>query len=252
MRSAVLFTLAVTAAAIPLVAGDATTNNGSNNQQGITPMLPVTRPILTDRTFEWKPALSESMRFLFVQHGFRLLMQPGTRERLSGPFVADYVDSVKALQGWRDGDNWFINYVGHPMQGAMSSYIQIQNDSQGRMAEFNDVHYWRSRFKALAWNAAYSTQFELGPISESSLGNVGQRKGTSGYVDLVMTPAGGFAVMIAEDALDRYLVKKWEDRTESLRMRGFYRVALNPCRSFANVLRGKAPWHRDARPLQTP
>lgn len=34
-------------------------------------------------------------------------------------------------------------------------------------------------------------------------------------------------------------------------MRGFYRVALNPCRAFANVLRGKTPWHRDTRPLET-
>ncbi len=32
--------------------------------------------------------------------------------------------------------------------------------------------------------------------------------------------------MLAEDALDRYLVKKWGSRTESLRLRDFYRVAL--------------------------
>jgi hypothetical protein len=178
-------------------------------------------------------------------------MQAKTRKRLGGPFFSDYADSVKALGGWGDGDNWFINYVAHPMQGAASGYIQVQNDEQGRSVEFsNSQEYWRSRLKALAWNAAYSTQFELGPISESSIGNVGQRKGMSGYVDLVMTPAGGFGVMIAEDVLDRFLVQKWESRTDNLRVRGFYRVALNPCRAFANVLRGRSPWFRDTRPLR--
>ena len=222
-------------------------------QDAITSVLPLSNPVTQDTTFEWKPALSQSMRFLFVEHGFRLVMQPKTRQRLGGPFVSDYIESVKTLSGWGDGDIWFINYVGHPMQGAMSGYIQVQNDPEGRHLEFsNDKRYWRSRLKALAWNAAYSTQFEVGPISESSIGNVGQRKGTSGYVDLVMTPTGGFAVMLAEDALDRFLVKKWEARTNSLRMRGFYRVVFNPSRAFANVLRGKSPWFRDARPLRFP
>jgi hypothetical protein len=227
--------------------------NADDEQDAVTPVLPLTRPLIDDRTFDWRPALSQSMRFLLIEHGFRIVVQPKTRQRLGGPFFADYADSVQALGGWGDGDNWFINYVAHPVQGAMSGYIQVQNDPDGRTAEFSrDGRYWRSRFKALGWNAAYSTQFEVGLISESSLGNVGQRKGTSGYVDLVMTPTGGFAVMLAEDALDRYLVRKWESRTESLRMRAFYRVALNPCRAFANVLRGKSPWFRDTHPLQAP
>jgi hypothetical protein len=244
MRTGIAFLL-ISVYILPLTAGE--------DQDAIRPVLPLAKPVLENRTFDWTPALSQSMRFLLIEHGFRLTMQPNTRRRLGGPFFSDYADSVKALGGWGDGDNWFINYVGHPMQGAMSGYIQVQNDPKGRMVEFSsDQAYWRSRLKALAWNAAYSTQFELGPISESSLGNVGQRKGTSGYVDLVVTPTGGFGVMLAEDALDRFLVRKWESRTESLRMRGFYRVALNPCRAFANVLRGKSPWYRDTRPLQAP
>ncbi|HYO81904.1 MAG TPA: hypothetical protein VES20_10910 [Bryobacteraceae bacterium] len=224
---------------------------GGDDQDVVTPVLPIrSAPLLQDRTFDWKPALNQSMRFLLIEHGFRLAFQPQTRSRLRGPFLSDYAESVKALGGWSDGDNWFLNYVAHPMQGAMTGYIQVQNDYKGRMLEFsNSGEYWRSRLKALAWNTAYSTQFEIGLLSESSIGNVGQRKGTSGYVDFVMTPAGGFAVMVAEDALDKYLVKKWEGRTGSLITRGVYRVALNPCRTFANVLRGKTPWHRDTRPL---
>ena len=217
----------------------------------VTNVLPSTRPVLEDRTFQWRNAFNESMRFTLIEHAFRLTMQPQTRSRLGGKFFKDYADSVKAVGGWGDGDNWFINYVAHPMQGAMTSFIQVQNDPQGRTLEFgNGRQYWKSRLKALAWNTAYSTQFEIGPISESSLGNVGQRKGTSGYVDFVITPVGGFAVTLAEDALDKYLVTKWESRTDSLKMRGLYRVAFNPCRAFANVLRGKSPWHRDTRGLE--
>lgn len=188
------------------------------------------------------------MRFLLLEHGFRLALQPGTRRRLGGPFLRDWGESVRATSGWGDGDNWFVNYVGHPMQGTMSGYLQVQNDARGRLLEFGDQGYWSSRLKALAWNTAYSIQFEIGPISESSLGNVGQRKGTSGYVDHVMTPTGGLGWMVAEDALDRFVVRRLESRTGSGRWRVFYRVALNPSRSFANVLRGKKPWHRDTRP----
>lgn len=244
MRSFVLLIL-------PLLTGFAL--RAQEARDVITPVLPITTPYVQDESFEWRPAVNQSMRFLFMEHAFRLGFQKQTRRRLGGPFMKDYVASVKSLGGWGDGDNWFINYVGHPMQGAMTSFIQIQNDPRGRKLEFsNTPEYWRSRLKALAWNAAYSTQFEIGPISESSVGNVGQRKGTSGYVDLVMTPAAGFAVTITEDALDKYIIKKWESRTDSLVRRGIYRVALNPCRSFANVLRGKSPWYRDTRPIVTP
>jgi hypothetical protein len=222
----------------------------AQDDEVVSTVLPRSVPVLKDRTFQWRNAFNESMRFVLIEHAFRVAMQPQTRARLGGKFFADYADSVKAVKGWGDGDNWFINYVAHPMQGAMTSFIQIQNDPQGRTLEFaNHPMYWKSRLKALAWNTAYSTQFEIGPISESSLGNVGQRKGTSGYVDFVITPVGGFAVTLAEDVLDKYIVSRWEARTDSLKMRGFYRVALNPCRSFANVLRGKSPWHRDTRGL---
>lgn len=219
------------------------------NGELANPILPVAPPPNQEpETFEWRPAMNQSMRFLLIQHGFRLAFQPGTRARLGGPFFSDWWESVKATEGWGDGDNPFINYVAHPMQGAMSGYIQVQNDPRGKRLEFGrDGTYWRSRLKALAWNVAYSEQFELGPISESSLGNVGQRKGTSGYSDHVVTPAGGFVVMLAEDALDRFLVRKLESRTDSGRMKAFYRTTFNPCRSFANVLRGKKPWHRDTR-----
>jgi hypothetical protein len=219
-------------------------------QDVVTPVLPLTSKIETDKTFQWRPALEESMRALIVQHGFRIAVQPGTRSRLGGKFFADYGDSIKAVKGWEDGDNIFINYVNHPIQGGVTNYIFIHNDPKSRGVDFGPTReYWSSRLKALAWTTFWSTQFEIGPLSEASIGNVGQKKGSAGYVDFVITPAGGFALTIVEDWLDKKFIQRWESGTSSVGKRTFLRIALNPSRSLANILRGKGPWHREGRSL---
>ncbi|MGD0459180.1 MAG: hypothetical protein ABSC21_15710 [Terriglobia bacterium] len=200
--------------------------------------------------FRWKSALRESLYFLSIEHGFRLF-QKKTRRELSGPFFGDYKASVKNLGGWGDGDSKFTNYVAHPMQGAAAGYIQIQNDPQGRGQEFGrSKRYWHSRLKAFAWAAAYSTQFELGPFSEATIGNVGKKKGTAGFTDLIVTPIAGLGMMVAEDALNRFVLRRLEARTTSPRKRAFYRVLLNPNRSFAGLLRGRLPWQREKGELR--
>jgi hypothetical protein len=70
-----------------------------------------------------------------------------------------------------------------------------------------------------------------------------------GAVDLVVTPLMGVGWIVAEDALDRFAVKRIERRTDNRVLRAFARGLLNPSRSFANMMRGKAPWYRDTRPL---
>jgi hypothetical protein len=199
--------------------------------------------------FDWQEATLQSFLLLSVEHGFRLT-QKKTRRELGGPFFKDWMDSVKGVNGWGDGDSFITNYVGHSMQGGVSGYIQIQNDPGGRQQEFgNNWAYWNSRMRALGWSALYSTQFELGPYSESAIGNVGKKKGTAGFVDLVVTPTGGMGMIVAEDWLDKCLIQKLEARTASVGRRRFYRVLFNPQRAIANVLRRKAPWHRDTRTL---
>jgi hypothetical protein len=201
-----------------------------------------------EKGFQWESAFKQSMAFLAVQHSIRLT-QGKTRREFGGKFFPDYFNSVRSIHGWGDGDGPFTNYVGHPMQGSISSFIQIQNDPYGKQLDFgNTREYWHSRLKAMAWAAAYSTQFEIGPISEATIGNVGKRAGTAGAVDLVVTPTAGIGLTIAEDAIDRYFVTKLESRTSSKISRILIRSALNPNRTFANLLRGKVPWHRDTRP----
>lgn len=196
------------------------------------------------KRFRWRAAVEQTMLFLSVQHGYALT-QPKTRRDLHGPFFKDYFRSVRALHGWGDGGRFFTNYVAHPMQGALLGFIQIQNDPAGARLRFGGPGgYWRSRMKALAWSAAWSTQFELGPVSQASLGNVGLH-GKQTYVDIVMTPTAGTGLLVAEDALDRYVIERLERRWQNRYVRILGRMTLNPTRTAANLLRFKKPWHRD-------
>jgi hypothetical protein len=209
---------------------------------------PVIKPAPAESDFQWRPALSQSFRFLMSQHAFRFMTEPGTRSELKGPFFRDYLRSVGDLDHWHDGDPFMVNYIGHPMMGAVTGYIQRQNDPRFRAQNFGkDPAYWRSVARSFAWSAVYSTQFEIGPLSESSLGNSGKIKGTQGFVDLVVTPTFGTGWMIGEDALDRYLIRRVERATDNRWVKLAVRTGLNPSRAFANLMRGKVPWHRDDR-----
>jgi hypothetical protein len=194
--------------------------------------------------FGWRSAVEQSLLFLSVQHGYALT-QPKTRRSLSGNFFEDYAASVRSLRGWDDGGKFFTNYVAHPMQGSLLGFVQVQNDPIGSRLRFGrSGQYWRSRAKALAWSAAWSTQFEIGPISQASIGNVGLY-GKQTYVDLVITPTAGLGLLVAEDILDKYVIERLERRFGNSYVRILSRVALNPTRTAANLLRLKKPWHRD-------
>jgi len=199
--------------------------------------------------FDWKAAATQSFLFLGIEHGFRLT-QRKTRRELRGRFFPDWYSSIRGIQGWDDGDSLFTSYVAHPMQGGVAGFICIQNDPSGKAQEFEwSGRYWHSRLRALGWAALYSTQFELGPISEAAIGNVGKKKGTGGFVDLVVTPTAGLGMIVLEDWLDAHWIKRLEAETNSKRRRILYRILFNPQRSLANLLRKKYPWHRDARAL---
>lgn len=200
---------------------------------------------------DWGPLLRQSAFFLGIQHGFRFATEPGTRSALKGPFVKGYFESLKGLRGWSDGDDFLTNYIGHPMQGSVAGFLYVANDRRARRLEFgNNRAYWNSRLKAMAYNAAYSVQFELGPVSEATLGNLGSSEspGTMGAVDLVMTPIGGATWQVTEDVVDRYVVRWLEDRIRPRIGKIIVRGTLNPARAFTNMLRFQVPWHRDSRP----
>lgn len=200
-------------------------------------------------TFQWKSALVDASIVLGVEHGFRLAQDPLVREGLKGPFFQDYVNSVKSIHGWSDHDPFLVNYVGHPVQGAVVGFIEINNDPRYRGVEFGASHrYWKSRFRAMAFTAAYSMQMEIGPISEASIGNSQLHSTNVGVVDWVITPTLGTAWVVAEDLTDKYLIRRIEHHTQSVPLMAVARTFLNPARGFSNLMGRRAPWHRDDRP----
>jgi hypothetical protein len=245
----------------------ATTTNGSDESSAAAVMAVAVPTGISQRcaagletkaacSFNWRPALTQSVRFLAIQHAMNT---PTYRGTLKGQFFGDWMRSVSAYRfsRWSDDDPFIVDYIGHPMMGAVTGRIQVQNDPRGRSLEFGrSKSYWKSRAKALAFSSVYAAQWELGPVSETSIGNLGSfeyysksanhlSNGT-GTVDLVMTPVGGTAWLIAEDVLDRYAITRLE-RVSSKKLWLLGISVLNPTRSTANLLRWKAPWYRDTR-----
>lgn len=220
---------------------------------------PVTVSSSKRERFTWGHALLQSLEFNVIEQGFLLAGDKWSRYHVShGKWFKDWMKSVKGVQQWDDGDPFLDNYIGHQLQGAVTGFIQVQNDPRGRHLEFsNSRPYWKSRMKAMAWNAAYSTQFELGPLSESSIQNLGSYQyrncptckltNGTGYVDLVITPTVGTGWLIGEDLLDKYVVHRIERAKGRNAWTNLLRMGLNPARLTANVLAGKAPWYRANR-----
>jgi hypothetical protein len=205
--------------------------------------------------FDWNGAAKQSLFLLAIMHSYNFATSAGAREELRGPFFKDYFRSVRNLRGWDDGDPFIANYIGHPMQGAVAGYIQIQNDPKGRGQEFAmRKAYWNSRLKAAGFALLFSTQWEIGPLSEASLSNIGLKpfensKHPMAWVDIVITPTLGTAWLVGEDILDRFVIRKFENKFSNRLLRVLIRSFLNPSRSMANILRFEYPWYRDRRAL---
>jgi hypothetical protein len=196
---------------------------------------------------EWSGLTRSSLRFLGVMHAFRYVTEPGTRAGGIG-LGSGYTSSVANLHGWADGDPFYVNYVGHPMQGAVWTSLWLRYDPRYRQAEFGrSAAYWKGRLRSAAFAWAMSEQFEIGPLSEASVGHIQRDYPQWGLVDHVITPVVGLGWRVAEDALDRYIVERVEARTRNGFARILSRIALNPALSFANVMDLKVPWYRDSR-----
>jgi hypothetical protein len=180
----------------------------------------------------------------------------------------DYKQSLSSWvnSGWSDGDPNMYGYVGHPIQGLATSYIFIQNDPKTRGVEFSKTKaYWHSRLKAAAWNALYSTQWNIGPLSEPTIEKYGTKQRSPwnadgtwpcntkhcytgvGQIDLVMTPLGGTGWLIGEDILDRYVTRRVESATSNRFLIDVTRCGLDPVQVGTNLLHGKRPWYRQSR-----
>jgi hypothetical protein len=158
------------------------------------------------------------------------------------------------LGGWGDDDPFLANYIAHPMMGSTTTFILVQNDPKevGSLEDFRRASYWTSRMKGFGYSAAFSAFYELSPVGDAAIGNLGMRRDYKGVVDLVITPTLGLGWHVSEDVIDRYLLRGLERKTSRKAVIAVLRSILNPTRSLANLLRFKYPWHRDTRTLGEP
>ena len=223
--------------------------------------------------FHWKGLLLQSLSFDLLQNATRIMTadQNDRHILLNKPFWSDYWASLGQfnMRRWNDGDSFQVNYIGHPMQGAISGYILVQNDPRGRALRISrDLQYWRSRFRAFLWSAVYSTQWEIGPLGETAIFNQGgftypircskhrnapdycEKPNTTytnntGWVDFIITPVVGTLWLLGEDTIDRYITDPLVERHPNSFGYKVVRSSLNPPRSLGNMLRGRYPWYRD-------
>ncbi len=198
----------------------------------------------------WRQALKDSFVLATIEHTFRVALQGDTRRELSGPFFSDYARSVHMPEGWADNNSWPVNYLGHPIHGAAAGYLW--RDATGVRSSIHlemSADYWKRIGTSGLWITGYSLQFEFGPMSEASIGNVGLDPSHRGWVDHVITPLGGMGMMVAEDAVDKHFLRWFESRTSNHALRATFRILFNPGRSLANMAQGNLPWYRvDRRP----
>jgi hypothetical protein len=218
--------------------------------------------------FQLRSAMRQEFEYLMVEHGFRLAEDPQLRSQLEhARFFHNWLVSFKGydLKRWGDGDDFLVNDIAHPMQGAIAGWIYLQNSPVGSTEVIGkSPRYWTSRLKAMAWAAAYEVQWKIGPISESSIGNSGgwsyvpicgtkpeclnnpayaPPTNNTGLSDWIMTPVGGLGWIIIEDTIDKYLATKVGEHSHLAG--GILRSSLEPTRNFAALFNGVLPWNRD-------
>lgn len=220
--------------------------------------------------YNWHGLLAQSLFFNGIESTFRIASDDQIRYLLATkPFWHDYFASMKQfnMRRWNDGDPFLVNYVGHSMQGSVSSYIEIQNDPGARQLEISATSaYWMSRFKGFLWATVYSTHSEISPLGEAGIGNEGgwtypladchrpcpifkpgvtKYTNNTGWVDFIITPTVGTLWVLAEDTVDRYISDRIQGDDRSHIFPKIIRGSLNPSRTMANFIRLKKPWYRD-------
>ena len=206
----------------------------------------------------WRQLIITSALFNAFQNGGNLYTGYWYRyETTTGPWFQRWFNSDIGWhwERWDDGNPYMDQYVGHPMMGAITNYIWIQNDPKGATVEIGDPGYWRSRWRALIFTTAYHFEWKFGPFGEAGVGHNGDHTtdfkngvlgNDTGDVELVTTPVGGMLWTMAEDVVDKHVVKKLEERPRhpvTLLLISF----LTPSKATANILRFRPPWYRDGR-----
>jgi hypothetical protein len=255
----------------PAIIDSAIIDSTASFNSSVNDPTPKSPPEGQAEKFHWGRALRESATFLAIEQAWVVHTDfPWVVSERGIPFNHYWRDYKQSLErwwevGWSAGENPMYNYVGHPIQGAITEYIFYQNDPKSRYLEFSkSKEYWLSRIKGTIYNGIYSTQWSIGPISEMTVEKYGSNDrppwtATGGFpcnpkteqcywgvgkVNLVMTPVGGLGWVLAEDWMDKNITRRVEQKTRNRFLIDATRCTFNPIRSAANILRGNRPWFR--------
>jgi hypothetical protein len=146
-----------------------------------------------DTSFRWKPAIGSTLLVILTQN-LANLTSSRFHDELEGPFLNDWFTSAAALfdSNWDDGNKAQTNYIAHPIGGAIYANNARMNDPKYAALLPGDPGYGTGVLRSMAFAAAASLMYEIGPISEASLGNLGMKNpDKQGWVDPVMTPVLG-------------------------------------------------------------
>jgi len=180
-------------------------------------------------------------------------------ETTHGDWWDRYINSAAGWRWnvWSDQNPFLDDYIGHPMMGAITNDLWIQNDPKGMTVTQSAAWpYWRRLLRAGTFSTAYSFWWKLGPAGEAAIGHNGdhtqpydnglKETNETGWVELVTTPVGGALWTMAEDTLDKYVVAPVEGQGRN----PFGMLALSflePAHATANIFRWRPPWYRDDR-----
>jgi hypothetical protein len=238
----------------------------------VSPLTPVTpsqqkSKVKSSSAIHWGPLIREWWTYIAIENTERIIKEGKTRNQLGGPFFRDWFDSVAAyhFDNWDDGGHKITSYVGHPGQGAIIEAIFWQNNDNVRFLDqdFHNPAYRKAILQAFAFATVDAVLWKVGPLSESSIGNVGlptqwwdkdckqihipcvDRTGVS---DMVMNEVGGTAMTIGFHWLDKHVQKRIEEYTSKRAIIDTTRMLMNPPQTMANLVRFRRPWYRDTRP----
>ena len=214
----------------------------------------------------WEPLLREWWSWIAIEQTERIIKEGKTRNQLGGPFFRDWFSTVAVyhFDNWNDGGKVITSYLAHPTQGAIAEAIFWQNNDRVRFSEqdFRSATYRKALFQAFAFASLDAVLWKMGPLSESSIGNVGlpvhwwdrdckalhlpcvYRTGVS---DMVMNEVGGTALTIGFQWLDKHVQKRIEEGAHSRALIDTTRMLTNPPQTIANLVRFRPPWFRDNR-----
>jgi hypothetical protein len=202
----------------------ATDKEKSAQPSDVTGKPPPVKPLPASRApVQWKTLTKNSLFLVGVMQSFRLAPEGGTREALHNSVFGGYLKALGSMHGWSDGDGYYENYLGHPIQGAVTDYVWIHNDPRYRNVEFGKSRdYWMGRLRAYGYSWAFSEQFEVGLLSEASIGQIQRYCCAYGFVDHVVTPNFGMVWLVGGDIIDSTLPVHSKIAPPALRLAAFF------------------------------